>query len=99
MNPSSPIAPSFKAAIGGFFVLLILHILVWVLFQWPTIMLYPVHLLAYYLVGRVAAGNALSEDPTGAGIEINFASIGGVSGLILGILIWGFQGIASSCWK
>jgi hypothetical protein len=88
----NPLFLFLEGCIRRFFVLLLLHLLAWLLFQWPLLVLYPLHLIAYFLVGKLAASNALNEDITGLGLEISFAGVGGVAAIILGILLWLFQG-------
>src|SRR3990172_9240813 len=77
-RPSFP--PGVRVALGGVVVMVLLNLLNLFVFRLPLVALYPAQLIAYFVVGRVAAGMARNEDPyggmqTGMPTDINFAAV------------------------
>jgi hypothetical protein len=100
MEQENKILAGVRAAITGFFILLALNLLNLFLFRAPIIFLYPIQVLVYYLVGRIAGNTGREEHMTngmalGFETDLNYGALGGTAGFVLCIAMWLLYGFAS----
>lgn len=95
MTPLRPGLLTAAIAIVIFLLLLLFDIFV---LRLRLVTLYPVQLIAYFLIGRIAGGIAREEHYTSAEYgmtEVNYPAAGGVGGLAFCILVWILYGVVS----
>jgi hypothetical protein len=94
----SRLSPAIRAAFLGLLIILVLVILDLLFFQKPVLIVYPVQVFLYILVGRIAGSIAQSEDANaglqlGMGSDLNFPAMGGMAGLCLCLGSWLVYGV------
>jgi hypothetical protein len=91
-----------RAAFTGLIIMLAVNLLNIFLFRAPIIFIYPIQVLVYYLVGRIAGTKAKEEHFAGGfniggdfPTDLNYSATGGMAGFTLCIAMWILYGFAS----
>lgn len=96
----SPLGLGLKAALIGITIIIVITAANLLFFKVALLYAYPLQLILYFVVGRIAGNMAKNADPN-AGLQIgmpsdvNFASVGGTAGGILSLLTWILYGAVS----
>jgi len=97
---NSQVSPGLQAGVTGLLILFGIQAVNFLFIRGPLLIIYPLQLILYFVVGRIAGNKARQADPN-QGLQlnmesdVNFFAVGSVAGFVMSLLAWVSYGIFS----